>query len=222
LKYEELIAGIKNFEERWWLAEYVYFKTIEELKDVRKDLSTLTKGHMEEVVKIFLLQWGQMGRTVNREDLNWEQLTNNLRSQKESFQRLQSETLLHINFDDREITDIIKEVFRSVKVRYIGPTAISKILHLLNPELFVMWDDRIRREKYHVRANENGYLDFLKAVKQDIEEAMDDQARNSGTDKEEIIERICRELPSKKLGQKCSRKTLAKLIDEYNWMSRNL
>jgi len=218
LKYEELIACIKNFEARHWFGEYVYFKTLEELKNVRKDLSTLTKARMEEVVKIFLLQWGQMGRTVNRKDLNWEQLTNNLRNQKESFRRLQSETLLDIDLDDKEVTDIIMEVIKSVRVRHIGPTAISKILHLFNPELFVMWDDRIRK-KYLVGGNENCYLDFLKAVRQDVEEAIEGHARKSGIDKEEIIERICRELPSKKLGQKYSRKTLAKLIDEYNWIS---
>ncbi|MEM3614481.1 MAG: hypothetical protein QW282_02570 [Nitrososphaerales archaeon] len=35
--------------------------------------------------------------------------------------------------------------------------------------------------------------------------------------KEYLEERICRELPSNKLGREYSGKTLAKLIDEYNW-----
>lgn len=48
-----------------------------------------------------------------------------------------------------------------------------------------------------------------------MEEAIE-EALKSGCSKKEVAEKICRELPSSKLGPEYNRKTLAKLIDEYN------
>jgi hypothetical protein len=54
-------------------------------------------------------------------------------------------------------------------------------------------------------------------MKREVEEALKERAREKGCSVKEVAEEICRELPSKKLGKEYSRKTLAKLIDEYNW-----
>ncbi|MEM2111374.1 MAG: hypothetical protein QXX08_05800 [Candidatus Bathyarchaeia archaeon] len=86
-----------------------------------------------------------MGRTVDREDLNREQLTEQLRKSNEVFRKLRGKSLLGINFDDKKTVDAIKEAYNSAKAKYIGAGAISKVLHLLNPELFVMWDGDIRK-----------------------------------------------------------------------------
>jgi hypothetical protein len=215
MKYGELIEKIKNFESSFWFGEYIYFKALEKLEDVRANLGMLkADGHVKEIVKIFLSLWG---RTVDRDDLNWEQLTEQLRNSKELFQKLQGKSLLDINFDDEGVADTIKGAYESARVKYIGATAISKILHLFNPELFVMWDEDIRRRKYKVEGSASGYLKFLKQVKKELEEAVEEEAKRTGESEKEIVERICKELPSKKLGQGYDRKTLAKLVDEYNW-----
>jgi len=216
MKYGELIEGIKNFEDSFWFGEYVYFKALEKLEGARANLSTLETEHAKEIIKIFLIRWGRMGRTVDRKDLDWEQLSKQLRNSKEHFQKLRGKSLLDINLEDIEMADAIKEAYSSAEVKYIGATAISKILHLLNPELFVIWDADIR-EKYGVAGSATGYLKFLKLVKREVEEALEKEATKSKCGKKEIVERICVELPSKKLGQEYVRKTLAKLIDEYNW-----
>ncbi|MEM1508498.1 MAG: hypothetical protein QW291_03365 [Thermofilaceae archaeon] len=217
MRYRELVESVRNFEDSFWFGEYMYFKALEMLKEVRVDLGRLElERHVKQIIKMFLAQWGRMGRTVDRKDLDWKQLTEQLRNSKESFQKLQGKTFLDINLEDKEIADAIIKCYSSAKVDYIGATAISKILHLLNPELFVMWDDDIRR-KYKVAGGAKGYLEFLKLVKREVEEAIEEEAKKSGCNKKEIVERICRELPSNKLGREYGRKTLAKLIDEYNW-----
>jgi hypothetical protein len=216
MKYAELVKGIRNFEDSFWFAEYVYFKALEKLEEVRADLSMLkSEEHVKQIIKMFLIHWGRMGRTAVRKDLNWELLTEQLRKSKDVFQKLKGKSLLDINLDDEEIEDAIEKAYSSAEVKYIGATAISKILHLLNPELFVMWDYDIRR-KYKVAGSAADYLKFLKLVKREVEGAIG-EATKSGCNKEEFVEKICRELPSNKLGPKYSRKTLAKLIDEYNW-----
>jgi hypothetical protein len=144
--YDDLVKYIKNYEEAFWFYEYVYLKTIEELEPVRAGLEKLdTKEHVLPIIKMFLIQWGRIGRTVDRKDLNWDQLTKQLRNTKEAFKKLQGKTFLDINFDDKEIKDAIMKCYEAARIKYFGPTAISKILHLFNPEIFVMWDEKIRK-----------------------------------------------------------------------------
>ncbi len=52
-----------------------------------------------------------------------------------------------------------------------------------------------------------GYLEFLKQVKREVGEALKEEATKRGCSEKEIIDGICKEF----------KKTLAKLIDEYNW-----
>jgi hypothetical protein len=56
-------------------------------------------------------------------------------------------------------------------------------------------------------------------MQDEINEALDEEAKNRGCSKDEVARRICEELCSKRLGREFIRKkTLAKLIDEYNWL----
>ncbi|MEM2179117.1 MAG: hypothetical protein QXI49_07560 [Candidatus Methanomethylicaceae archaeon] len=58
MKYEEFIKSIKNFEDSFWFGEYVYFKALEMLKEVRENLAILKKEeHVKQIIKMFLIQW---------------------------------------------------------------------------------------------------------------------------------------------------------------------
>lgn len=48
MRYVELVEGVRNFEDSFWFVEYLYFKALEMLRDVRADLGRLeTVGHVE-------------------------------------------------------------------------------------------------------------------------------------------------------------------------------
>ena len=57
-----------------------------------------------------------------------------------------------------EVVTNLYETF--VAVSHIGPTSIGKLLCILRPKLFVMWDKGIR-ERYGVVESKNGYCRFL-------------------------------------------------------------
>lgn len=216
MRFKDFRKWVEEFERRQWLPEFIYFKALENLEEIQADLNKLEHAHVEEIIRIFLINWGRMGRTVERKDTEWSELTERLRNSNEFFQKLWSLNFLDVEFNE-ELISAIRRAYKSAKVKNIGPTAISKVLHLLNPELFVMWDEDIR-EKYGVRGSVNGYIEFLKKMQVEIKEALDGEAKNRGYSKEEVARRICEELTSEKLGREFIRKkTLAKLIDEYNW-----
>jgi hypothetical protein len=86
------------------------------------------------------------------------------------------------------------------------------MLHLLNPEIFVMWDDAIRKDykkkNSGIRDSSEGYLEFLKEIQRELKETLEDRQRESGKGLDEVEQETC---------HKYKNKTLARIIDEYNW-----
>lgn len=102
----------------------------------------------------------------------------------------------------------------SVLRNVVGPTAVSKILHLTNPRFFVMWDEAIR-EGARLRATNiaDGYLEFLKNMRS-IAKRVAEDFRVSYSD-EKLGPAV---FLSRKLGLHPPL-SLAKFIDEYNWIT---
>lgn len=119
-----------------------------------------------------------------------------------------SEVDLEKNYED------IVELFKITrKCRGFGPTACSKILHLIQPELFIMWDKAIS-QFYHDVHRKNGlqhqkgeeicYFEFLKDMQKLSLELL-----KSNT--ESVILKDLKDISKYD-------KTLAKALDEYNYM----
>ncbi|PTD94281.1 hypothetical protein C9439_03015 [archaeon SCG-AAA382B04] len=136
-------------------------------------------------------------------------------------------SLLSIDLDDNEIRNQVREVYRILReTEAIKKTGASKTLHLLNQELFVMWDDGIR-EKYHKELfkdkhyrqhsfeGKECYLQFLVDCQTILKSFLRDSSR------ERILEEHHGNLSSftqtiyDKFGY---RETLTKMMDEFNFV----
>jgi len=112
-------------------------------------------------------------------------------------------SILEIDLD--QMGDETKEIFKKISdIKNVGPTSASKILHLLRPQLFMMWDMDIAKT-YRVKPSPTGYLEFLKRC-QLILRSIVRNYRNLG-----LID------PEQYLIEKFG-KPLTKLLDEYNWL----
>lgn len=98
-----------------------------------------------------------------------------------------------------ELHDDLIRHMQAGGVRNMGPAAASKVLHLLQPRLFVMWDREISRSA------PDGYGAYLLAMH---ELALRLAAEAPTDDVEAHLQGL--------LGYS-ERKTLAKYLDEYNW-----
>jgi len=95
-------------------------------------------------------------------------------------------------------------------------TGASKILHLLRPELFVMWDLRIAagyglcKDVEQPRPNGSEYADlFLRRLTYEADDALEAYSREKGADRHQAAAGIL---------QISGAPTFAKLLDEYNFM----
>lgn len=205
MEIANFIHAVRKFEEENGLADVLYLEAIKKLRKVRENPQELDENVASRIIRPFLACWGRMGRNVEREDFDWSKLVEEIKKQKENLDRLGKETLLSIRF--KEVADIVKGIYDGIKVKHLGPTGISKILHLLNPELFVMWDDDIRKKISNrpFSGSSKGYLKFLKWIQNELIEA------TKGITIEEIRNRAD--------GEYIDRKTMAKLADEYCWIT---
>jgi hypothetical protein len=203
MEFENFIKVVKEFEEEDGFADILYLEAIRKLQKVRENPRELDENIARRIIRPFLVNWGRMGRNVERSDFDWDRLIKAIKNQRENLDKLKNETILSVSFD--KASSVIYEIYEAPKVKHLGPTGTSKILHLLNPELFVMWDYQIRRKisTTSFSGSAKGYLNFLKWIQGEMIEA----TRNHTM--EEIRDKID--------GEYLDKKTLAKLADEYCW-----
>jgi hypothetical protein len=214
MDFDELVRKVDQVSERESF-DQTYFYSTNALATVRRDLRRLNDAkHLLRIVKPFLVSWGGLARVVGRKDLDWSLLGQALRGLEKEFAEIRNKRFLTIDLNDEKISNAVKAIYsRLDPLRYFGsPTTISKVLHLLNPEIFVMWDRGIRKMyKAHntrVRENSEGYLEFLKDVQRELLEALNDQARMTGKSQDEV---------EREIRDRYRWKTIAKIADEYNW-----
>jgi len=225
---------ISQFETDNWFGEYLYFKAIDRVSYPRKAIENLSLVDVTQVMRPFLLMWGQMARTINRKGTEWEKLHKNLQSKCHVFERFMDLTILEASFDDSIRHDIC-EVYDAVRVRNIGPTSVGKLLHLLLPDFFVPWDDEIRKNEMNRLGFEKDgqslsfghscleYARFLEKIHAELNSMLSAASGTEGKSITDIIEEVLKirpEVSTERLGPEyIHKKTLAKLFDEYAWAS---
>jgi len=134
----------------------------------------------ENIVSNFLRQWNQMGGIDN------QQLANGIMSIVDALYEIRNrygnESILNRTIEELEENhrEQISEIYQiKNRIRGVGDTALSKILHILFPALFPMWDKDIKeefeeayREKYNCRRvprEDILYYEFMKKIKEMIE-----------------------------------------------------
>ncbi|MFZ3076850.1 MAG: hypothetical protein WA139_00145 [Candidatus Aenigmatarchaeota archaeon] len=123
---------------------------------------------------------------------NIKNLMESMETCKPLFDKIKDKEIQTANLD--EIRDVIKEVYRILsKVQLIKYTGASKVMHLINRNLFVMWDGFIRKG-YGFGTDAEDYFNFLKLMQSDF----------------------------KGIKWNDKSKTLAKAIDEYNYVKFSL
>ena len=142
---------------------------------------------------IILATWNvSRFRFMVSDSKNMVNFTNAMEKCGPLFEKIRDNDFQNKNLD--EIKEIIEEIYTTLSaVKGVEYTGASKVMHLINRNLFVMWDGYIRDEYKYGTTGED-YVDFLKQ--------MQDKFKN-------IVWNLCS-------------KTLTKAIDEYNYVTITL
>jgi len=122
-------------------------------------------------------------------------------------------TIIGVDFSDEiknSISVIFDEIANCPRTRRFESTDTSKILHAIIPNLFVMWDDKIRKAIVGEEKRGRCYaFEFLPKMQKSAKEYLDSYIKENGGEYGTATLQIS------KIADNYS---LAKLIDEYNYV----
>lgn len=209
MNYSELLRGSRQFKkiEKRDIFYGVATKLIKKSKNPEDTVDALF---------IILLTWNKAYYRYNTfDEKHYMKLKRIIKYYDKILKSLKDFTLDEVDFNkeftlnnkSRKAEDLIKGIYEKL-VKVVGVTGASKTLHLLNPQLFMMWDVAIRKG-YGCRKDGKSYVNFMKRMQLEINEAID-----SYCDKYQCSKRTA----IKKLSELCDNKSLPKLMDEYNYV----
>lgn len=193
-EFEDIIS---KYAEIYELSECIYLNVIKEFSKI-KDLSQLKIIDTKRILEPFLLTWGRMSRVLGKNGCDL--IRKKIIELSNILHRFRSLKLSTINLG-KEKNQIIK-LFKHIsslksKTRRVGPTGTSKVLHLINPDLFPMWDTKIRIKFKFYKGDAEEYFQFLSILKHWINDSNLKVKLN--------------------VLKKKYHKSYIKLIDQYSW-----
>ena len=161
-----------------------------------------------ESIRSFVNSWG------TRMQATMPKLHSTLGDIWPELRKLECNTILDVDFCDETTRDLIGSCFdrvaRSNSKKRNEATGASKILHMIKPELFLMWDASIVRG-YGGHFNILLYADFLRRMQMLVYHAINQVEKECGVSREDAIDSL-----------RCDEHTLAKALDEYNYVKYTL
>jgi len=200
-EYGEFMKGIRMWVELYELDDAFYSRLVKGF-----DYEKVSRVSVYKYLIRFLDLWG-VRRTAERIEL--EQLVDAIRELRGELERLKGVRLTDVNLDDKRIEESIRRIYERISsVKGVGATSASKIMHVLNPNLFVMWDSDIRSD-YDMGEGSKDYLNFIRMMQEKAIAFLKYFGEERGCGRDEA-ERL--------LSEEHGGKSIAKLIDEYNWL----
>ena len=112
------------------------------------------------------------------------------------------------NFIHDNVIYTIFDAFSNIGHRF-SHVAASKLLHQINPFIFMMWDNGIIKH-YEIKKNSNDYVyKFLPLMKEKLNQFIKSYMEELNINRDKAIIQ---------LNKYKKHKTILKLLDEYNWL----
>jgi hypothetical protein len=144
---------------------------MEELRDeiYGWSLNLIEKGYKLEGIFLLLATWNFAYLRYHLIGFKLEEFKKILNSC--DFEFFKGKKFEDADLADSEITDRMKRIYSSLSrfegIKYVGA---SKIMHLLQPNFFMMWDGKIikhykkRTPRGYINTTSSGYVNFMKEM----------------------------------------------------------
>jgi len=152
----------------------------------------IEKGFETEAFLFILSTWNFATFRYAMKDFDLNGFKKIVENLKPYFEKFKGKSIETIDFDDYK--NDIQHIFQELSnIKGIQYTGASKLMHLTIPEVFVMWDAYIRKVWGFKEGKSDDYFNFLKKMQEEF-----------------------------KTFENSKDRTLAKLIDEYNYVKYTL
>jgi len=212
--YKALFEAAKTFKEDPFAYDEIYFIAQRNLN--WQDLGNASVAEIKDVVLWFLNKWKCRIPVTNEVAIRIKEafkicapFLNALKGERlQDIDFMDTKCINKTKMSNRQIIRFAFANFSSIGLRFSN-VAASKTLHMINPELFVMWDNAIG-SYYGLKLNPFSYAyKFMPFMKEKANLFIESIMKDLGCSRDAAV---------KGISSKCDGKTLAKLVDEYNWV----
>ena len=216
MHWKDLLDGCKQYHrhDQDYDVRYGYYDLLKDFED-----SLHLSDEKAERVYNFLKAWGRCRTVSKRQECfpifveayrRLESLVIGLRREGiEGVRLVQSTNVVHEPPILQMQLHFIFDTWSNIK--WFGPVATSKVLHLIAPNLIVMWDEDIATELYRIKREKmNGYYYtyyFLPKMQRLLEGAITSYSQENMCDLQTAIASLSK-----------GNHSLAKMMDEFNWV----
>ena len=183
-------------------ANKIYKKSVNEMEEI--NLDKITEKQVEDIIKSFLWEWGNMARVVGRKK-DWQiELSKTIKKYYKELEIFRKKNLVNVNLSEFESD--IKNLYNDF-CEIIKQVATAKILHLICPNFFPLWDNAIAnavRKEANLEDNKN---EKIKAFsKADYYQFMQ-KIQNFAKKYEDLLSELAKDYDKTKL----------KILDDFLW-----
>ena len=135
-----MIKAIVDKHEAVYRGDTLYNKSVMRMSTV--DLENISESDVTNVIEPFLYEWGRMGRVLGRREFwDWqEKVAKMVKSNCAILKQFQARNIENENLSNNK--DEIIRLYQSFK-EATGQIASAKILNLICPDFFPLWDNAI-------------------------------------------------------------------------------
>lgn len=133
---------VKRFEREFnqYNGDSVYTRSLDAMRIIH--LGSISEEDVTKIVEPFLYQWGRIGRVLGQDRfLGWQRnLSKKIQSNRDRLQHFRTKNLADADLNELELDTTV--CYKSLK-EVVWQIAAAKVLHLVCPNFFPLWDNDI-------------------------------------------------------------------------------
>lgn len=195
------------------------------------NLNSLTIEAIEnDMFRKYLFGWGKMNRSFATDKRNacYRLLLKTIQNESDNIEYLRKLRIESVQLDSGPSQEKIKSVYLAFRdfcseIVQKQPTASTKILHILVPELLIIWDWKYVRSKLRLGTDPASYVGYLKQKQSQLQDLLASYRQGDAPaempDLIDALEKAHERYLAEEIGLKLpTHEPITKLLDEFQVM----
>jgi len=219
--YHEFVRRVKEYHDEFSPCDSMTYCYVYRKIHLEKKWPTETKEGVHLILVAYLKHWGRMQRWLGRVNENelLAEVQGTIEKNLKEITRLESANIRSDLMSEMGSVQELFNQFCGIKLRVkskngsqdwtLGPTSTGKLLHMLLPQLCIIWDREVVREKWKLGDTSGDYATYLQKKREELEVILKGRTvRDIEVEHKEYLE---------SLGFTGAYEPITKMLDEVNY-----
>ncbi len=219
--YPQFEKIIRSYHDSTKACEVLTYWYVYSQLHVKGEMDLLSQNGFALALEAYTVHWGGLQRVVGNDNRRLRRtLFLCFLRNREIFNQLRSASFR--DFNDDHLSNLYEDLCdarftRGGTSRRFGPTGTGKLLHMLLPNICVIWDNEIVRKRWHLRDDGAAYVFYVRQKWRELDRVMTDFSKH------QKVPDVIAEIESEhsrylaRIGFPGVHEPISKLLDECNY-----